>query len=80
MKTGLSALRKEHINSFIDTLEKPDLASQLLLLRVDEAKKMEITLREYQRGGSSRGNVTVGLSKFRQKMSSVPAPFYPRKQ
>ena len=35
VKTVLPAERKEHIDRFIDTLEDPDLASQLMLLRVE---------------------------------------------
>lgn len=74
VKDGSATVRKEHVDHFIDTLDDRDLANQLLLLRVEDASKMEDTLREYQRGRSRQGKAVMGSNKYRQKGSAMPAP------
>ena len=77
VKSGSPAARKEHVDHFIDTLDDHDLAGQLLLLRVEDVDAMELTLREYQRGRSRHGKAMMGSSKYRQKVTTPPAPSKP---
>ncbi|OWY91069.1 hypothetical protein PHMEG_00040508, partial [Phytophthora megakarya] len=49
IKDGPAATRREHVEHFIETLDDRDLADQLALLRLTDAKDLEETLRARQR-------------------------------
>ncbi|CAI5746607.1 unnamed protein product [Peronospora destructor] len=74
VKDGSSEARREHVDHFIDTLDNRELADQLLLLRLEDADKLEETLRAYQRGRARQGKATMGSNKFRQKAAAPPTP------
>ncbi|GMF14949.1 unnamed protein product [Phytophthora fragariaefolia] len=70
---GVSVARREHVEHFIKTLDKRDLADQLALLRFPDAGILEEGLRSRQRA-KSRGSKTVyGLTKPRQKSPAAAA-------
>ena len=64
---GSPAARKEHESHFIDTLDKPHMSNQLLLLNVVDADAMQNTMHGYQQGRSRQEKVMMGSSKFTQK-------------
>ncbi|OWY96141.1 LOW QUALITY PROTEIN: hypothetical protein PHMEG_00033671 [Phytophthora megakarya] len=77
IKDGSTKDRREHVDHFIKTLEDPDLADRLTLLRLSDADDLEEVLRA--RTKSRQKKAAFGSSKFRQKASSA-APSVPAKQ
>ena len=79
VKDGIPAIRKEHVEHFITTLDDEKFADQLVLLRMGDADELENTLRAYQRGRARQGQVMMGSNKFRQKApaASIPVPSKP---
>ncbi|OWZ13005.1 LOW QUALITY PROTEIN: hypothetical protein PHMEG_00013743 [Phytophthora megakarya] len=54
IKDGESAVRREHVEHFIETLDGRDLADQLALLRLNDAEDLEETLRARLRTKTER--------------------------
>ncbi|OWY96346.1 hypothetical protein PHMEG_00033405 [Phytophthora megakarya] len=71
--------RREHVDHFIETLEDPDLADRLTLLRLSDADDLEEVLRARDRAKSRQKKVAFGSGKFRQRASNA-APSAPAKQ
>ncbi|KAE9282870.1 hypothetical protein PR003_g27290, partial [Phytophthora rubi] len=72
IKDGDLKARLEHVEHFIETLGDPDLADQLMLLRLADADQLEDVLRARERAKSRQKKSTVP-SKYRSK-PSAPAP------
>ncbi|KAE8954139.1 hypothetical protein PR002_g32169 [Phytophthora rubi] len=73
IKDGDAKARIEHVEHFIETLDDPDLADQLTLLRLADAIQLEDVLRARERA-KSRQKHSTGSSKFRPKSSLTPDP------
>ena len=65
-------IQKEHVEHYIKTLDDPELADQLTLLRLADVDELEDVLRARQRTKARRGKVLFGSSKFRQKAPIPP--------
>ncbi|OWY92595.1 hypothetical protein PHMEG_00038343, partial [Phytophthora megakarya] len=76
IKDGSAKDRREHVDHFIETLEDPDLADRLTLLRLSD---LEEVLRARDRAKSRQKKAAFGSGKFRQKASNA-APSAPAKQ
>ncbi|OWY90590.1 hypothetical protein PHMEG_00041213 [Phytophthora megakarya] len=68
------AMRRKHVDHYIETLEDPDLAERLTLLRMTDADDLEEVLRA--RAKNRQKKAAFGSSKYRQKPtnSTPPAP------
>ncbi|OWY91905.1 hypothetical protein PHMEG_00039308 [Phytophthora megakarya] len=69
IKDGNAKARREHIDHYIETLDDPELADRLTLLRLADVDDLEEVLRRRERAKSRQRRSAFG-SKFRQK---VPA-------
>ncbi|OWY96645.1 hypothetical protein PHMEG_00033040, partial [Phytophthora megakarya] len=67
IKDSPAAIRREHVEHFIETLDDRDLADQLALLRLTDADDLEENLRARQRAKARQGKAHAGSNKFRQK-------------
>ena len=56
---------------YIETLNDPELADQLTVLRLADVEELEDVLRARQRTKARRGKMLFGSGKFRQK---APTP------
>ncbi|OWZ07149.1 hypothetical protein PHMEG_00020498 [Phytophthora megakarya] len=75
IKDGSTKDRCEHVDHFIETLEDPDLAHRLTLLRLSDADDLEEVLRARDRAKCRQKKAAFGSGKFRQKASNAaPAP------
>ncbi|OWY99367.1 hypothetical protein PHMEG_00029632, partial [Phytophthora megakarya] len=79
IKDGSTKDRREHVDHFIETLEDPDLADRLTLLRLSDADDLKEVLRARDRAKSRQTKAAFGSGKFRQKASSA-ASSAPAKQ
>ncbi|KAE9275578.1 hypothetical protein PF001_g26516 [Phytophthora fragariae] len=76
IKDGDTKVRIEHVEHFIETLDDPDLADQLSLLRLADAVQLEDVLRARERLRSRQKHWT-GSSKYRPKSSGQSSPTFP---
>ncbi|KAE9307716.1 hypothetical protein PF008_g21164 [Phytophthora fragariae] len=67
VKDGLSEVRREHVDHFIETLDDRDLADQLALLRVPDTDTLEEVLRSRQRSKARQSKTVYGSVKPRLK-------------
>ena len=72
IKDGPPKIQKEHVEHYIETLDDPELADQLTMLRLADVDELEDVLRARQRTKARRGKVLFGSSKFRQKAPVPP--------
>ncbi|OWY97203.1 hypothetical protein PHMEG_00032326 [Phytophthora megakarya] len=79
IKDGSAKDQREHVDHFIETLEDPDLADRLTLIRLSDADDLEEVLRARDRAKSRQKKAAFGSGKFRQKASNA-APSAPAKQ
>ncbi|OWZ08022.1 hypothetical protein PHMEG_00019498 [Phytophthora megakarya] len=71
IKDGSTKDRRKHVDHFIETLEDPDLADRLTLLRLSDADHLEEVLRARDRAKSRQKKAAFGSGKFRQKASNA---------
>ena len=64
VKDGQSAIRREHVEHFIEALDDCYLVRQISLLPLSDADEMEQTLRKYQRIKTRQGKALMRLNKF----------------
>ncbi|KAE9293724.1 hypothetical protein PR003_g24436 [Phytophthora rubi] len=76
IKDGDVKARIEHVEHFIETLDDPDLADQLTLLRLADAIQLEDVLRARERAKSRQKHSTVS-SKYRPKSYAPSSPTFP---
>jgi hypothetical protein len=74
IKDGSVEVRREHVDHFIETLDDRDLASQLALLMIPDADKLEETLRARQRAKARQGKTVYGSIKPKPKPPTGAAP------
>ncbi|KAE8983061.1 hypothetical protein PR001_g23200 [Phytophthora rubi] len=75
IKDGDTNARIEHVEHFIETLDDPDLADQLTLLRLADAIQLEDVLRARERARSRQKHCT-GSSKYRPKSPAPSSPTF----
>ena len=72
IKDGSPRIQKDHVEHYIETLDDPELADQLTMLRLADVEELEDVLRARQRTKARRGKVLFKTSKFRQKAPVPP--------
>ena len=73
IKDGPSAIRKEHVNHYIGTLDYRDLARMLTRLRLRDADDLEETMQEFENMEVREAHASMGSSTFRQRSTSNAA-------
>uniref|UniRef100_A0AAV1T7G7 Uncharacterized protein n=1 Tax=Peronospora matthiolae TaxID=2874970 RepID=A0AAV1T7G7_9STRA len=71
IKDGPPKVQKEHVEHYNETLEDPELAYQLTILRLAGVDESEDVLRSRHMTKARRRKLLFGSSKFRQK---APVP------
>ncbi|CAH0481087.1 unnamed protein product [Peronospora belbahrii] len=72
IKDGPPKIQKEYAEHYIETLDDPDLADQLTVLRLADVEELEDVLRARQWTKARRGKMLFGSGKFRQKALITP--------
>ena len=72
IKNGSPKIQKEHVKHYIETVDDPELADQLTMLRLADGEELEELLRARQKTKARRGKTLFGSSKFRQKLPVPP--------
>ena len=70
LKEGPPIIKKDQIEHYIETLDEPELADQLTVLRLADVEELEDVLRARQRTKARRAKILFGSSKSRQKAPS----------
>ena len=73
IRDGPSAIRKEHVNHYIGTLEDRELARMLTILRLGNADDLEEALQECEHMEVRESHASMGSNKFRQRLTSQAA-------
>ena len=72
IKDGSPKIQKEHVEHYIETVDDPELADQLTMLRLADVEALKEVLRARQRTKIRRGKTLFGSSKFLQKVPNPP--------
>lgn len=72
VKDGSPKIQKDHVEHYISTLDDPDLADQLTMLRLKDVEELEEVLSARKLQKMLRVNMLFGSSKFRQKALVPP--------
>ena len=73
IRDGPSAIRKEHVNHYIGTLDDLELARMLTMLHLGDADDLEETLQESENIEVRESHASMGSSKFRQLPTPIAA-------
>ncbi|CAI5705396.1 unnamed protein product [Peronospora effusa] len=72
MKDGSPKVQKDRVDHYILTVDDPELADKLTMLRLADVEELEEVLTACQRTKARRGKMLFGSNKFLQKAPALP--------
>ncbi|CAI5709105.1 unnamed protein product [Peronospora effusa] len=72
IKDGSPKVQKDHVDHYVLTVDDPELADKLTMLRLADVEEWEEVLTACQRTKARRGKMLFGSNKLRQKAPALP--------